>query len=120
MKYFAELNDTNEVLSVLCVNDDCALTEQAGVDFLISITNHQIGGSDWKQSFKDGTRKNHAQVGMTYDKDRDAFIPHKSYDSWILNEATCRFDPPIERPDDGKQYNWNEDNTNWESSKPPE
>ena len=34
-------------------------------------------------------RKNYAGVGYTYDKTRDAFIPPKPYNSWILNETTC-------------------------------
>jgi hypothetical protein len=25
-------------------------------------------------------------IGFTYDEDRDAFIPKKPYNSWILNE----------------------------------
>jgi hypothetical protein len=35
-------------------------------------------------------RKNHAGIGMTYDEDRDAFIPKKPFNSWILNEDTCQ------------------------------
>jgi hypothetical protein len=31
-------------------------------------------------------RQNYAGVGYTYDEDRDAFIPKKPYQSWILNE----------------------------------
>jgi hypothetical protein len=31
-------------------------------------------------------RKNYAGIGMTYDEDRDAFIPKKPFNSWILNE----------------------------------
>ena len=30
-------------------------------------------------------RKNYAGPGMTYDAQRDAFIPRKPYPSWILN-----------------------------------
>lgn len=33
--------------------------------------------------------------------------------SWSFNEVTCRFDPPILMPNDGKMYDWNEDNQNW-------
>jgi hypothetical protein len=62
-------------------------------------------------------RKNHAGIGYTYDEDRDAFIPKKPYNSWILNEQTCLWESPIPIPSDAsidKRYNWNETNLNWE------
>ena len=64
----------------------------------------------------DGTpfRKNYAAVGYTYDKTRDAFIPPKPFDSWTLNETSCLWDAPVEYPDDGQQYSWNEETTSWD------
>jgi hypothetical protein len=54
-------------------------------------------------------RKNYAGVGFTYDKIRDAFIPPKSYNSWILNEDSCLWEPPVVYPTDGGTYTWNEE-----------
>jgi hypothetical protein len=34
-------------------------------------------------------RKNYAGIGYTYDATRDAFIPPKLDESWVLNENTC-------------------------------
>jgi hypothetical protein len=67
---------------------------------------------------KGGTplRKNYAGIGYTYDKIRDAFIPHKPFYSWILVEETCLWESPIPYPSDGEEYNWNESNTSWEIS----
>jgi len=69
------------------------------------------------QSIVDGDearqRKNYAGVGFTYDKDRDAFIPPKPYDSWILNEDTCLYEAPVAYPDDGNDYTWDEQTTDW-------
>ena len=39
-------------------------------------------------------RKNFAGIGCTYDTERDAFIPFRPGDDWVLNEATCLWDPP--------------------------
>lgn len=64
-------------------------------------------------------RKNYAGVGYTYDKDRDAFIPPKPFNSWILNEDTCRWDSSFASPQDGKIYKWNEQTLSW-SLKYPE
>jgi len=58
-------------------------------------------------------RKNYAGIGYTYDETRDAFIPPKPYDSFVLNEDTCLWEAPIEKPSDGKVYVWDEDNKKW-------
>ena len=58
-------------------------------------------------------RKNYAGKGYTYDRERDAFIPPKPYDSWVLNEDTCLWDPPVPYPDDGNDYTWDEETTSW-------
>ncbi len=59
-------------------------------------------------------RKNFAGIGFTYDKDRDAFIPPKPFNSWILNETTCLWEAPIALPDTENSYTWNETNTTWD------
>lgn len=35
------------------------------------------------------------------------------YASWIFNEATCAFDPPVPRPSYDNYYNWDEETTSW-------
>jgi hypothetical protein len=58
-------------------------------------------------------RKNYGGVDYTYDSDLDAFIPPKPYSSWVLNEDTCLWEPPIEKPDEENYYVWDEENTTW-------
>jgi len=58
-------------------------------------------------------RKNYAGIGYSYDPVRDAFIPPKSYASWILDEFSCTWQPPVPYPTDGFDYHWNEVNTTW-------
>lgn len=58
-------------------------------------------------------RKNYAGIGYSYNEALDAFIPPKPYASWILNESTCIWNPPIPMPQDGKYYMWDESTTNW-------
>lgn len=60
-------------------------------------------------------RKNYAGIGYSYDPIRDAFIPPKPFDSWILNEQTCSWDPPVPYPNDGQEqeYSWDEDTLSW-------
>ena len=60
-------------------------------------------------------RKNFAGIGYTYDIQRDAFIPPKPYVSWILNENTCLWEPPVPLPQDNENtYMWNDEILNWE------
>jgi len=58
-------------------------------------------------------RKNYAGIGFTYDAERDAFIPPKPYNSWLLDENTCLWNPPVAMPNDGKLYKWDENTTSW-------
>ena len=41
-------------------------------------------------------RKNFGGSGYAYDIERDAFIPPRPEDGWVLDEATCLWDPPAE------------------------
>jgi hypothetical protein len=59
-------------------------------------------------------RKNYAGKGFTYDEQRDAFIPPKLHASWVLNETTCIWEPPVAMPIDEKSYTWNESNQSWD------
>lgn len=61
-------------------------------------------------------RKNYAGIGYTYDPVRDAFIPPKPYPSWLLNEQTCLWEPPVAMPDDGKLYQWDEATISWSAN----
>lgn len=58
-------------------------------------------------------RKNFAGIGYTYDAQRDAFIPPKPFNSWVLDEETCLWEAPVAMPTDGAMYNWDEATTSW-------
>ena len=127
MASFAKIGLNNKVIEVHSVHNyvlkDAGGIEQEanGIDFLTKLT----GWSIWKQTSYNtiggvhklgGTpfRKNHAGIGYTYDEDKDAFIPPQTYPSWTLNEDTCQWEAPSAYPDDGKQYQWNEETTSWD------
>jgi hypothetical protein len=66
-------------------------------------------------------RKNFAGKGMDYDREKDAFIPVKPFESWNFNETTCLWDAPVEIPADSTRnggevrYNWNEETQTWDA-----
>jgi hypothetical protein len=115
MAHFAKLDENNVVITVVVVNNsellvDGVESEAKGVEFLVSL----FGDSNWKQtSFNATIRKNAAGIGYTYDPDRDAFIPPQPYASWVLDEQTCQWHPPIQYPSDDKRYGWDESTTSW-------
>ena len=112
MAHFAKLGVGNIVEKVEVVSNDIATTEQAGVNFLNNIYNTR---DVWKQtSYNNNIRKNFAGIGFSYNESKDAFIPPKPFNSWILNETTCLWESPITKPDDSNEYNWNEQNQTWD------
>ena len=60
-------------------------------------------------------RKNYAGIGYIYDREKDAFIEPQPFSSWILNEETCLWEPPVPRPEDDQLYFWNEDEQLYDS-----
>jgi hypothetical protein len=84
MSHFAELDQDNKVIRVL-VGDNNEPDE--GQSFMES-----LGGTWIKTSYNGTIRKNFAGIGMTYDADRDAFIPVKCHDEAVLNEDNCRWE----------------------------
>ena len=109
-KYFVKLGLNSKVTSYTHVGDDNAPTEEAGITYLHKLYNYPF----WKEYKRDGSvRKNPARRGYIYDEDRDAFILPQPYDSWTLNEDTCRWEAPSAYPDDGQIYDWNEETTSW-------
>jgi hypothetical protein len=112
MAHFAKLGVGNIVEQVIVVSNDVAITEQAGVDFINKLYNTR---DVWKQtSYNNNIRKNFAGIGYKYDQQRDAFIAPKPFNSWILNEDTCRWEAPVAYPQDDKRYKWNETNLTWD------
>ena len=118
MAYFAKLNSENIVEQVISINNAVITDangveqEQLGIDFINKLYNTN---DVWKQtSYNNNIRKNYAGIGYTYDKNRDAFIAPKPFNSWILNESTCLWEAPVVYPTDGNRYKWNEEILNWE------
>jgi hypothetical protein len=115
MATFAKLDENNKVLSVHMVNDEDIIingveSEEKGIEFLTSIHGH----SNWKQtSYNSRIRKNYAAINYSYDASRDAFIAPKPFNSWTLNESTCKWEAPVPFPTDGKYYRWDDSVQNW-------
>jgi hypothetical protein len=127
MASFAKIENNIVITAVSVVNEvlkdsNGVEQEQLGIDFLKTLYNEP--NAIWKQTSYNTNggvhslgetpfRKNHAGIGYTYDSQRDAFIPPKTYNSWILNETTCNWEAPVAYPTDGQLYYWNEETQSW-------
>jgi hypothetical protein len=104
MAHYAKVN--NEKVEKVIVADK---------DFIDKMVDDSPGR--WiETSYNGNFRKNYAGIGYTYDKSRDAFIPHQPFNSWLLNEDTCRWDAPTPYPEDGTVYEWDESKISWKEA----
>ena len=117
MAHFARLGPNNVVEQVIVVdNKDTA--DAAGIEkeYIGAAFCERLLGGRWVQtSYNGNKRKNYAGIGFTYDEQRDAFIPPKTYASWVLDEDKCQWKAPVDMPTDGQMYSWDEATTSWKA-----
>lgn len=120
MAHYALIDSNNVVENVFVGRDENDLV--AGVtDWEVYYGNHhgkickRTSYNTYGNQHPNGTpfRGNYAGIGYWYDDTLDAFIPPQPYPSWVLNETTCLWDPPVAYPDDGLPHTWDEDTTSW-------
>jgi hypothetical protein len=115
MSHWAELNEDNLVIRVV-VGDNDDPNGDEGYQWILD----NLGGTWVKTSYNGNIRKNYAASGFTYDAQLDAFVPPKTFPSWILNEETCQWEAPVARPEGEGIYIWNEDTVEWTLLEPTE
>ena len=110
MAHYAFLDSNNIVTEVIAGIDETELIEGLHPEIWYGNFRNQICK---RTSYNGNYRKNYAGIGCTYDETRDAFIPPKPFNSWLLNETTCQWDAPVAYPTDGKIYMWDEEQQQW-------
>jgi hypothetical protein len=111
MAHYAFLDSNNLVTEVIVGIDETELIE--GVD--PETWYGQFRSQTCKRtSYNGNIRKNYAGIGFSYDEQRDAFIPPKPFNSWIIDEETCLWVAPVIYPSDGFTYVWNDNKIEWE------
>lgn len=61
--------------------------------------------------------KNYAGIGYTFDG--IGFAAPQPYSSWTLNTTSYLWEAPVAMPEDGKAYDWNEEDLAWVELFPP-
>jgi hypothetical protein len=110
MAHYAFLDEQNIVTEVITGIDETELIEGLHPEVWYGNFRNQVCK---RTSYNNNYRKNYAGIGYTYDETKDAFIPPKPFESWILNETTCLWEAPVSYPNDSKMYYWNETTQEW-------
>lgn len=113
MAHYAFLDENNIVTEVITGRNEDEVVD--GISDWEAYYGELRGQRCVRTSYNANIRKNYAGIGFYYDEARDAFIPPKPYESWLLNEDTCRWEAPIPYPTDGVMYTWNEAAGDWEA-----
>jgi len=108
MAHYAFLDNNNIVTEVITGVDESQLIE--GLDTETWYANFR-GQVCKRTSYNGNIRKNYAGIGFYYDEIKDAFIPPKPFNSWILNDD-CKWQPPIPYPKEGFNR-WDETTLSW-------
>ena len=111
MAHYAFLDLDNVVTEVITGIDETELIEGLDPETWYGNFRNQVCK---RTSYNGNYRKNYAGIGYKYDEERDAFIPPKPFNKWVLNEDTCRWESPVPYPDDDKRYVWNDNKSEWE------
>tara|TARA_R110000787_G_scaffold24743_2_gene69872 strand:- start:905 stop:1354 length:450 start_codon:yes stop_codon:yes gene_type:complete len=143
MAHFAKISETNEVLTVLTLNNLDMLNaegvenETVGQAYLEQHNNWpsnlwiQTSYNTVKGVHNNGGiafRGNYAGIGYTWDEDNQIFWPIKPYASWVKHNASATWKSPIgDAPELTAEqelqntaythrwsYFWNESNTTWD------
>ena len=120
MSHFAKIDKDGIVQSVIVIEQDVLDSGNWGdPNNWIQTSYNTRGGVHYAPNSNDADggvalRKNYAGIGYKYDAERDAFIAPQPFPSWTLNEDTCLWEAPVAYPNDGKNYEWNEETTSWE------
>ena len=109
MAHYAFLDEGSIVTEVIVGKDETELIEGLDPETWYGNFRNQ---KCVRTSYNGNIRKNYAGIGYTYDQIRDAFIPPKPFESWVLNEDTCQWTPPTPMPTDGI-YVWDEPTLSW-------
>ena len=111
MAHYAFLDDNNVVTEVITGIHETETIEELDTETWYGNFRGQVCK---RTSYNNNYRKNYAGIGFTYDAARDAFIAPKPFNSWVLDEDTCRWQAPTPMPTtEGKTYYWSEDDLSW-------
>lgn len=123
MKNFAEIGNDNLVKRIIVIDDKKThyetgvYDEKLGEKFCQKVCNSSLR---WRQVSEICNDRRYAEIGFFYDENFDGFISQQPFKSWILDENSCKWKPPINVPElteedikNHKNYVWDESKKEW-------
>ena len=86
MAHYVCIDENNLVTEVIELFDDTELIEANDPETRYG---EFRGQKCVRTSYNEKIRKNYASIGYLYDPIKDAFIPSKPFESWVLDENSC-------------------------------
>lgn len=112
MAHYAFVDENNIVVEVIVGRNEDEIVDGIS-DWEKHYEEFRPGLKCVRTSYHGNIRKHFAGIGFFYDPIRDAFIPPKPFESWLLDEDTCNWQSPISYPTDNKNYQWDEATLSW-------
>jgi hypothetical protein len=121
MAHYAFLDENNIVVEVITGRDENEIVDNISdwekhyEDFR-GLTCKRTSYNTYANQHKEGGvafRGNYAGIGYIYDLIRDAFIPPSPFASWIIDDLTCQWKAPINKPTEEGDYVWSELQIQW-------
>lgn len=102
MSYFAKLDSNDKVI-------DLIVADQEFID------SGAVGDpSQWVETcLKASFRGTYAQIGGTYNREKDKFVPMQPYPSWTYDFDLNKWVAPKPIPVEGHPYIWDESLQDW-------
>ena len=109
MSYYAKITGDNLVEQVLVID---FANEEKELTWL-----EENFSGQWLKTYRAGekpVRGKSAAPGMLYSPELDAFHFPQPFSSWSFDETKLEWEAPVAKPNDGKEYDWNEETLSWE------
>jgi len=108
MAHYAFLDTENIVTEIIVGIDETELIKGLTPEIWYGNLRNQVCK---RTSYNGNIRGTYAGVGFFYNEEEDIFIAPQPFASWIRNGS--HWFAPIEMPNDGKRYHWDETEGAW-------
>lgn len=105
MEIWANINSDNYVVRVIQIQDEDR-----------SILNSVEDGHAWVDISNSKNGPNFLELGRIYLPEKNAIVGSKTCPSWVLNDETMTWQPPIASPQGEGSYIWDEASLSWLSA----
>lgn len=118
MSFYAKMDQDNVVTDIVYLSDDNEPNTAVYLSRILGVE------GEWKDARLAINSANYANIGYTYVPGNEIFMPPKPFASWLMKQNNTSkeyyWDAPVDFPQDGKDYSWDEDSLSWIETAPAE